>query len=114
MGTQTLPEQALLEVPTLVWQTLPQTPQLLASLVRLRHTPEQLVGSEPLQTQVPELSQLPLTGEAHPPEVRGTALQAEAVVDTHWMVPDCTQVLVPPDEHPWIEEFGATYIRARA
>lgn len=28
--------------------------------------------------------------------------------ETHWVGGQLTNQAVPPDEHPWIEEFGAT------
>ena len=28
--------------------------------------------------------------------------------ETHWVGGQLTNQVVPPDEHPWIEEFGAT------
>ncbi len=67
-----------LEVANASVHRLPQVPQLLTSLPRLRHVPLQLVCPA-AQTQLPDPSQLPPEGIVHAPEVRGAALHAVPV-----------------------------------
>ena len=79
-------------------QAMPQPPQLVVLVVVLTHTPEQLVGVVPEQTQVPVVSQVPPVGVVQVPVVRGPTLQTE-VVPEHTRVPVCAQPPVPAEVH---------------
>ena len=61
-GEHTLATQ-LVELVPVVAHTVPHAPQLLALVVVLTHTPEQLVGVVPLHPQTPPAPQVPPVGE---------------------------------------------------
>ena len=39
---------------------------------------------------------------------RGCGRRVILTEETHWLGGQLTNQAVPPDEHPWIEDFGAT------